>query len=140
MNKTKLICNNLTELSIIAKKIGNLKLKNIILLKGDMGAGKTTFIKELCRQYGVPDKVTSPSFSIVNEYQTESFNKVYHFDFYRIEDEEEAWDLGTLEYFESGNICLIEWPERIPSLIPDNHTKIEIIKGQQEQRTYIITL
>ncbi|SDK59527.1 tRNA threonylcarbamoyladenosine biosynthesis protein TsaE [Catalinimonas alkaloidigena] len=94
--------------------------------EGDLGAGKTTLIQEICRQQGVTDRVSSPSFALVNEYQRADGMPVYHFDFYRIESEEEAVDIGTEEYFESGTLCLVEWPSRIPHLLPPQHLKISI--------------
>ncbi|RFZ82823.1 tRNA (adenosine(37)-N6)-threonylcarbamoyltransferase complex ATPase subunit type 1 TsaE [Mucilaginibacter terrenus] len=97
----------------------------IFLFYGDMGAGKTTLIKALCAQLGVIDEVTSPTFSIVNEYKADG-NTVYHFDFYRIKDHDEALDLGYEEYFFSDNYCFIEWPEKISALIPDQYTGVRI--------------
>ncbi|MCT4665190.1 MAG: tRNA (adenosine(37)-N6)-threonylcarbamoyltransferase complex ATPase subunit type 1 TsaE [Flavobacteriales bacterium] len=133
-------CNELKDLQSITQQIIHSHPKNIILLKGDLGAGKTTFIKEFCECKKVIDKVTSPSFSIVNEYLTETNTKIYHFDFYRLEDENEAWDIGIEEYFESGNICLIEWPEKIPSLLPKDHSIIEIKKTGENRRAYCVTI
>jgi len=91
-----------------------------------MGSGKTTLIKELCLQIGVISAMSSPTFSLINEYETNSGEVVYHFDFYRLEDEQEAFDYGYEDYFFSGNYCFIEWPEKIPNLIPDNYLLIEI--------------
>jgi tRNA threonylcarbamoyladenosine biosynthesis protein TsaE len=87
---------------------------------GEMGVGKTTMIGRILRALGVRDEVSSPTFSIVNEYLGNKGEKVYHFDFYRIESEEEAYDIGYEDYFYSGNLCFIEWPERIESLLPDD--------------------
>jgi tRNA threonylcarbamoyladenosine biosynthesis protein TsaE len=97
----------------------------IFLFYGDMGAGKTTLIKSLCEKLGVDDSVTSPTFSIVNEYKGAD-GPVYHFDFYRLKDQNEALDMGYEEYFYSGNYCFIEWPEKIASLIPDSFTGVRI--------------
>jgi tRNA threonylcarbamoyladenosine biosynthesis protein TsaE len=91
-----------------------------------MGSGKTTLIKAVCKVLGVNEAMSSPTFSIVNEYQTLDNGKVYHFDFYRIKDEVEAVDIGTEEYFYSGYPCLIEWPEKIPSLIPLQYAEVHI--------------
>lgn len=99
--------------------------EKIFLFEGDMGAGKTTFIKVLCEVLGVEDLVSSPTFSIVNEYLAKD-GKIYHFDFYRIKNLQEAYDIGYEEYFYSGDRCLIEWPERIASLIPEHHVKVDI--------------
>jgi tRNA threonylcarbamoyladenosine biosynthesis protein TsaE len=98
----------------------------VILFKGNMGAGKTTLIKVLCRVLGVEDEVSSPTFSIVNEYWSEPKGKVFHFDFYRLEDEDEAYEFGFEEYLYSGNICLVEWPEKISNLLPEKFGLIEI--------------
>ena len=93
---------------------------------GEMGAGKTTTIKALCAELGVVDAMSSPSFAIVNEYATASGGSVYHMDCYRLNDESEAQEIGIEDYFYSGNFCFIEWPERIPGLLPDSQLKIYI--------------
>ncbi|WP_036776135.1 tRNA (adenosine(37)-N6)-threonylcarbamoyltransferase complex ATPase subunit type 1 TsaE [Pontibacter actiniarum] len=98
----------------------------IILFEGPMGAGKTTLIKELCRQLGVQENVSSPTFALVNEYEGKGGKLIYHFDFYRINDEREALDIGAPEYFESGNLCLIEWPSMIPNLLPEHYLLVEL--------------
>jgi len=97
----------------------------IFLFYGDMGAGKTTLIKSLCECLGTAEPVTSPTFSIVNEY-IGTKNRIFHFDFYRLKNESEALDLGYEEYFYSDAWCFIEWPEKIPNLLPDHYVKIEI--------------
>jgi tRNA threonylcarbamoyladenosine biosynthesis protein TsaE len=97
----------------------------IILFYGDMGAGKTTLIKAMCECIGVTDVVTSPTFSIVNEYAGAE-KKIYHFDFYRLKNQAEALDLGYEEYFYSDAWCFIEWPEKIPDLLPENFVRINI--------------
>ncbi|MGB3468522.1 MAG: tRNA (adenosine(37)-N6)-threonylcarbamoyltransferase complex ATPase subunit type 1 TsaE [Cyclobacteriaceae bacterium] len=96
------------------------------LFRGEMGAGKTTLIKQVCTDLDVIDIVNSPTFSIVNEYLTENDESIYHFDFYRIENEHEAVDIGTEEYFYSGQLCLVEWAEKIPSLIPPEYIESNI--------------
>ena len=93
---------------------------------GQMGAGKTTLIKAICKELGVQDEVNSPTFAIVNEYEGNN-GAIYHFDFYRINRPEEALDFGLYDYFDSGNICLMEWPECIEPLLPDDTIKIQII-------------
>lgn len=93
---------------------------------GAMGAGKTSFIKAICEELGVQDVITSPTFAIVNEYALPEGDAVFHFDFYRINKMEEAYDLGYEEYFYSGQYCFIEWPEKIDTLLPDNCTKVHI--------------
>lgn len=91
-----------------------------------MGAGKTTFIAELCRDLGCIDEASSPTFSIVNEYAREDGPSVFHFDFYRIESEEELIDMGLNDYFDSGSICLMEWPENAEGYLPDDIVDVEI--------------
>ena len=98
----------------------------IWLLEGEMGAGKTTLSKAICRQLGVEDVVQSPTFSIVNEYRTVADDPVYHFDFYRIRDVEEALQIGVEEYFYSGAICLVEWPSKIEAILPETFLRIQI--------------
>lgn len=105
------------------------------LFEGDMAAGKTTFIKAICAGLGVIDDVSSPSFSLVNEYETRQQKRVYHFDFYRIETEQEALDMGVLDYLDSGNICLLEWPFKIKSLLPDTYLLVNLEVGAGEART-----
>lgn len=100
--------------------------RSIVALYGPMGAGKTTLIKEICRACGVTEIVTSPTFSIVNIYLTESGEPIYHFDCYRLERPEEAYDFGYEEYLFSGHLCLIEWPEKIEPLLPDDTMRVEI--------------
>jgi len=105
---------------------------NVWALHGPMGSGKTTLTKALLMELGSHETVASPTFSIVNEYQAANNEIVYHFDFYRIKNEMEAYDIGTDEYFDSGHLCLVEWPEKIPSLLPALHfeIRIEIIDEQ----------
>lgn len=114
--------------------------RTVWLFYGEMGAGKTTLIKALGKALGIDDLISSPTFAIVNEYLAGARTKVYHFDFYRIKNEAEARDIGTEDYFYSGNYCLIEWPERIPSLIPDDHVKISIAVEDSEHRTIAISI
>lgn len=104
-----------------------LKPGGIYAFNGEMGAGKTTFISEVCSQLGVTDDVSSPTFSLVNEYETADGQTIYHFDCYRLESEQEAFDIGAEEYFDSGNICFIEWPEKIESILPDNCIFVDIL-------------
>jgi len=132
---------SLTDLKEVAKtfieKAGDCK---IWLLHGEMGSGKTTFIKALCDQLGVQDVMSSPTFSIVNEYLTRHQTKIFHFDFYRIKHEAEAYDIGTEEYFYSGNYCFVEWPEKIPSLIPAEHVEVSITLENQTHRTLALSV
>ncbi|MEJ2883950.1 tRNA (adenosine(37)-N6)-threonylcarbamoyltransferase complex ATPase subunit type 1 TsaE [Pedobacter sp. GR22-6] len=107
--------------------------EKIFIFEGDMGAGKTTFIKAITYALGVRETVSSPTFSIVNEYDAEG-RIIYHFDFYRIKSIREAYDIGYEEYFYSGNICLIEWPEKIEELLPDHYIKIRIESLSETER------
>ncbi len=93
---------------------------------GKMGAGKTTFIKALCETLGVKDVITSPTFSLINEYTDGKGNSIYHFDFYRIKKLDEVYDMGYEDYFYSGNLCLLEWPELIEEILPENVIKVTI--------------
>lgn len=110
------------------------------LFHGEMGAGKTTLIKSLCARLGVEEVMSSPTFSIVNEYNTRDDGKIYHFDYYRIKNEAEAYDIGSEEYFYSGNLCFVEWPEKIPSLIPAEHIKVSIALENQNHRTIALSV
>jgi tRNA threonylcarbamoyladenosine biosynthesis protein TsaE len=111
----------------------------IFAFKGSMGAGKTTFIKAVCKQFDVNDVINSPTFSIINEYLSNKTGKsMYHFDFYRIKNIEEALHIGTEDYFYSGALCFIEWPEKIEELLPDNTVFINI--EQKDDNTRLITL
>ncbi|MBT1685106.1 tRNA (adenosine(37)-N6)-threonylcarbamoyltransferase complex ATPase subunit type 1 TsaE [Fulvivirgaceae bacterium PWU37] len=111
------------------------------LFYGEMGAGKTTLIKEVCRALGVEDAMSSPSFSIVNEYAAGiGVEKVFHFDFYRIRNEAEAFDIGAEEYFYSGYPCLVEWPEKIPGLIPPKAASVTLSIDNETQRTIAISI
>ena len=122
-----LYIKDLAEISKTAKNfIEATKGQKIFAFYGKMGSGKTTFIKELCKQLGSDDNITSPTFAIVNEYETNSETLIYHFDFYRIEKQEEAYDLGYEDYFYSDNYCFIEWPELIENLLPENCKKVYI--------------
>ena len=106
----------------------------ILAFYGEMGAGKTTFIRVICNLMGVNENVSSPTFSLINEYGDSAGNTIYHFDFYRIETEKEAVDIGCVEYFESCSLCLIEWPEKILNLLPHPHIKIHISVEETKRR------
>jgi tRNA threonylcarbamoyladenosine biosynthesis protein TsaE len=118
--------------------LSNLQSQKILLFYGEMGAGKTTFIKAFCAALGVEDNVSSPTFSIVNEYAYPE-GVIYHFDFYRLKTQTEALDLGLEEYLYSGNYCLIEWPEKIPDLLPEDYLQILIEVQPNQQRKLTIT-
>jgi tRNA threonylcarbamoyladenosine biosynthesis protein TsaE len=123
------------ELVGVAKSLLNdFKDHKVILFYGDMGVGKTTLIKVLCRQLGVEEPTSSPTFSIVNEYLSKDGKSVYHFDFYRIEKEEEVYDMGYEDYFFSDNYCFIEWPEKIPNILPEDAIKISIKEDGDNNR------
>ena len=100
---------------------------------GEMGAGKTTFIRHICKQLGVVENVSSPTFALINEYHDRSGLPVFHFDFYRIKNVQEAVDIGCEEYFQSESICLIEWPEKILNLLPHPYVKVEILLESQQR-------
>lgn len=121
--------------------IGHMGNSRVFAFYGKMGAGKTTFIKAVCQELGVTDVVTSPTFAIVNEYQVNPSplaphpSLIYHFDFYRIKKLEEVYDLGYEEYFYSGALCFIEWPELIEDLLPDDAVSVEIIVNADGSRS-----
>ena len=123
----KITANSLDDLPAIAAKIMSAYPQKIIAFYGEMGAGKTTFIKVLCEHLGVAtSEICSPTYSIVNEYLTADKRCVYHFDFYRIKSEQEAFDMGYEEYLYSGDYCFIEWPDKIENLLPVEVLKIHI--------------
>jgi tRNA threonylcarbamoyladenosine biosynthesis protein TsaE len=121
------IAKSINDLNQISKQlIEHFGTSRVILFNGEMGAGKTTLIKEICKNLGVSENTSSPTFSIVNEYQTDNHESIYHFDFYRLENEQEAMDFGYEDYFYSNSFCFIEWSEKIPNLIPENHQVVSI--------------
>ena len=131
----EIILNSLLDLKGAAKTLIDLiKDHKLIVFYGDMGAGKTTFIKEICLELGVEETVSSPTFSIVNEYLGNG-QTIYHFDFYRIKSIQEAYDIGYEEYFYSGDICLIEWPEKVEELLPEHYLRVEITTIDQSKRS-----
>ncbi len=133
-----LTVQSISDLPSAASAIINHSANNrIFLFYGDMGAGKTTLIKSLCACLGTTEAVTSPTFSIVNEYIGTN-NKIYHFDFYRLKDQSEALDMGYEEYFYSDAYCFIEWPEKIPDLLPEHYIKIQIAVPDDSIRQIII--
>lgn len=117
------------------KELGDRK---IVAFYGSMGAGKTTFIKAICDVLGVTDTVNSPTFAIVNEYLAASGDSIFHFDFYRIKKIEEAYDFGYEDYFYSGDLCLIEWPELIEELLPEDTVRVKIEEIETGER--VLTL
>jgi tRNA threonylcarbamoyladenosine biosynthesis protein TsaE len=134
-----IILNSLLDLEEAATKLLAFSKSNkIFVFYGEMAAGKTTFIKAICAKLGVQETVSSPTFSIVNEYEGEG-QPIYHFDFYRIKTIQEAYDIGYEEYFYSGNICLIEWPEKVQELLPEHYTKVEISSLDADKRMLSIS-
>lgn len=109
--------------------------RTVIAFRGEMGAGKTTLIREIVAQLGADDTVTSPTFAIINQYSGDGGRRIYHFDFYRINRIEEAYDFGYEEYFYSGDLCLIEWPEKIEELLPADTMTVRITADSEEERT-----
>lgn len=112
----------------------NMGNARVFAFYGKMGAGKTTFIKALCEQLGVEDVITSPTFALVNEYTSGKGEPIYHFDFYRIKKIEEVYDMGYEDYFYSGNLCLLEWPELIEDLLPEDAVKVSITEKEDGSR------
>ena len=138
MSKT-LFAENLEQLNTVAEQIiKHTSPHKKFAFYGEMGVGKTTLIKALSLQLGVKDLVTSPTFSIVNEYEAADSLKIYHFDFYRIEDEREAYDIGYEEYFFSEAYCFIEWPEKIANLIEEDIIKIKLFLEGTKRRIEVI--
>jgi tRNA threonylcarbamoyladenosine biosynthesis protein TsaE len=136
--KKELVVKSLDELPLAAKRLlefcGEYR---VIAFYGTMGAGKTTFIKVICEALGVSENVSSPTFALVNEYRDAKAEPVFHFDFYRIKNEQEAIDIGVDEYFYSGNYCFIEWPEKVLNLLPEDCVKV-FINLEGETRHLVI--
>jgi tRNA threonylcarbamoyladenosine biosynthesis protein TsaE len=129
-----LTATSISDLVSIARQLLSFAGNNrIFLFHGDMGAGKTTFIKALCEELGVNSAVSSPTFAIVNEYAGIQ-HRIYHFDFYRLKTQTEALDMGCEEYFYSGDYCLIEWPEKIPDMLPVQYINVNITVLNDESR------
>ena len=138
MSKWKRTANSLEDLPEIAKQLlADYSQDRIFAFYGEMGAGKTTFIKELCHQLGIENEVSSPTFSIVNEY-FDGKESLYHFDFYRINNVQEAFDIGAEEYFYSGSYCFLEWPQKIEALLPEESIKVHIKEISISQREFTI--
>jgi tRNA threonylcarbamoyladenosine biosynthesis protein TsaE len=130
--------DSLSDLPRVAEAVVEaLEGRTVVLLRGGMGAGKTTLVSRIAALLGAEDAVTSPTFALVNQYEgTEQ--RIYHFDFYRIDNIEEVFDLGYEEYFYSGDLCLVEWPEKIEPLIPDDAMVVRITAGDEEERIFEI--
>ena len=131
---------SIDELDIIVSDKIIPKIKNnIVCLEGRMGSGKTTFIKSICTNLNAVDKISSPTFSLINEYKTINGDLIYHFDFYRIENKEEALNLGVEEYFYSPYLCLIEWASKIEAIIPENNHKLDLYYIDNRHRKLIFS-
>jgi len=137
---TTIKINNLDEIYQAAKEfIANMDNRTVFAFYGKMGVGKTTFIKAICEGLGVTDVINSPTFAIINEYRSESTAElIYHFDFYRINKLSEAEDIGTEDYFYSGALCFIEWPEKIEELLPGDVVNVNIEENADGSRTVVI--
>jgi len=130
----QVICNHPADLDTAAKLLlEKYPSHRLFSFYGEMGAGKTTFIKSICKQLKVIDNISSPTFAIVNVYQTEITDEVYHFDFYRIKSIEEVYDIGYEDYFYGGQYCLMEWPEKIEELLPEDTITVEIKVDHTDQ-------
>lgn len=131
----KIEIKSLSEINNAARKfIEQIGDNTVFALYGAMGAGKTTFIKAVCEELGVEETITSPTFAIVNEYKDGDGDSIYHFDFYRINKLEEAFDFGYEDYFYSGSLCFIEWPELVESILPENSVRIRISETDDGSR------
>ena len=132
----KIEIKDLDHINEAAKEfIKNMGKGNVFAFYGKMGAGKTTFIKAVCEELGVEDVITSPTFAIVNEYTDGQGNPIYHFDLYRIKKLDEVFDMGYEDYIDSGHLCLMEWPELIEDILPDDATKVTIKVNEDGSRT-----
>ncbi len=130
----KMITHSEQETLALAKEFARgLMPGDVVCLSGDLGAGKTVFTKGICRQLGVEEMVNSPTFTIVNEYSGANGSVIYHFDFYRLEEEEELLEIGFDDYLNSGAVCLMEWPEKISSFLPARRYCITIVRCSGEQ-------
>ena len=136
----ELYINKIKDLQKTAKDFLELnKDKKKFALFGDLGAGKTTFIKALCNELNVVDIVTSPTFSLINEYQSQNLNMIYHMDFYRIKNIDEAYDIGVEDYFYDNGYCLIEWPEKIEEILPLDIVYVQISVLEDNRRVLKIS-
>ncbi|MCQ2217472.1 MAG: tRNA (adenosine(37)-N6)-threonylcarbamoyltransferase complex ATPase subunit type 1 TsaE [Paludibacteraceae bacterium] len=131
----EIIIKSLDEISEAAQQFINMiGERKVFVFYGHMGAGKTTFIRAICEAMGVTDVINSPTFAIVNEYNTNSGKQIFHFDFYRINKIEEAYDFGYEDYFYSGQLCFVEWPEKVEQLIPEDAVEVHISEQEDGSR------
>ena len=132
----------------VCKSVGDLEEAATALLQhypnervfafyGEMGAGKTTFIKAICEKLNITDQVSSPTFALINVYNTISGNEIYHFDFFRMESLEEVFDIGYEEYFYSGNFCFLEWPEKVEQILPEENIEVHIMVDKKDNSRVI---
>lgn len=138
MDKKTITIANIDDLPRAAKEFASLMDdRTVYAFNGEMGAGKTTFISALCRELGVEEDLAgSPTFSIINEYRSDTTAElIYHFDLYRIDNIEEAFDIGVEDYFDSGALCLLEWPEKIADILPDDTVNVDITVNPDGSRT-----
>ena len=133
----KIKINSIEEIDKAARQfVENMDGRRVFAFYGKMGAGKTTFIKAICEQLGVDDVITSPTFAIVNEYTSATTGTtIYHFDFYRIKNLDEVYDMGCEEYFYGNGLCFIEWPEIVENMLPEGASKVEIEEEDDGSRT-----
>ena len=120
--------------SAAKKFLENTRGRRVFAFYGSMGAGKTTFIKALCEALGTPDIVSSPTFTLINEYRSDKVEPIYHIDFYRIKKQDEVFDFGIEEYLSSGSYCFMEWPELVEEILPPETVKVRITVGKDEER------
>jgi len=137
MRRYNFTAKSITDLQPIAKELlSSLGNKSLVALKGNMGSGKTTFVKTICEQLEIEDVVNSPTFSIINQYSGINGEIVYHFDYYRLEKPQEALDIGLYDHLDSGHLCLMEWPEKVEKLLPEDcvylEIKEDILSGERE--------
>ena len=138
MRQTIYDITDLNQLDSVARELLSLSDNRIFAIYGDLGAGKTTLVKHFCKYLNVLDTVSSPTFSIVNEYENIKQNKIFHFDLYRLESLEELEAIGISTYLNSGNYCFIEWPELASTFFPEHHSIIEIKLSKQKREVYLI--
>ncbi len=135
-----MVINDLSSIRETAKEfVSQMGDHKVFLFYGSMGAGKTTFIRAICEELGVEDVINSPTFAIVNEYTDKKGDPIFHFDFYRINKVEEAYDFGYEDYFYSGNVCFVEWPEMIEELLPPDAVRVSIQEMPDGSRNVNIT-
>ncbi|MFN8283509.1 MAG: tRNA (adenosine(37)-N6)-threonylcarbamoyltransferase complex ATPase subunit type 1 TsaE [Chitinophagales bacterium] len=131
---------NIEELDEVSNRIIELTSShNVFCFYGNLGAGKTTLIKLICEKINVTDSISSPTYPIINEYKTDDGKIIYHIDLYRLKSIEEAMNIGIEDYFFSGNLCFIEWPDNFESILPDNHIKIKITKFEENRTINVVS-